>query len=311
MTDELVRLIKKDLLKQGRESVYNKEKKAISVGEIKYSRGATRLLRNIFYANEKKSLLRRRSANSSSRYQGKAVHRAIYHRYMCDEVMERLKRKQTASQLKKQPAKQIKKQTTQDGSDECYCLVKFKDETSKPPPPINPKHLMGRKLTALTNWLDKKGIRIIACECPVGWPDANAATYLDAVCVYVDEPDKFFVLEFKTGYPPSKRTEAATTDKSLTMIGAGGRLLKNNTLNKHMLQLWFGIQAFKKTYSVTPTDGAVIYFQQQVRRVSELTEKGIEKKTVKLWACCGYLYSDWINDDMCSKLETQITVGKR
>jgi hypothetical protein len=251
----------------GRNSVYDKEKGEILVGKKKYNRGATKLLKNIFYANEKKAFLKRRSANSSSAYEGKSLHRAIYHRYMC--------------------------------SKSCCCVKKFKDEIKTPPPPFRPDTVKGRKLKALRTWLAKMNLILIACECPVGWREARAATYLDAVCIYADSPKDYFILEFKTGYPPSVRTRVLTKNGTKTMLGEGGKKIKCHDLNKHRLQLWFGMNAFENTYKVAPKDGAVIYFQKITA-----PKQG--------YACFGYILSEcnWFNEDTLSKLKTQLIVCK-
>lgn len=194
--------------------------------------------------------------NSSSCYEGKALHRAIFHKYMCKKG--------------------------------CVCMKKFESEIKHPPKTPGPRSPTGRKLAALQNWLNKMGLIIISCEPAVGWDSARAATFLDAVCVYANNPSRFFLLEFKTGYLPKHRTAS-----SQVMTGEGGSMLKCNALNKHMLQLWFGIESFTNTHSITPHDGAVLYFQQVL-------------KPRRAYACCGYLYSQWINPLLRNKLESQI-----
>lgn len=223
----LQRLLKLGALRDG----YSKQLQRIRVAGTTYSFGATGRLRALFYNNHSPAK-QFRARSSSSRTRGDALHRHIYHVYVC-----------------------------RSGRRACACRDRFGVLTAAP----REKSATHKQLKQLQHFIRSKGWLVLDCETAVGWAEARTATMIDALC-YAPATGDIFVLEFKTGYANRHRSSTALPQlDSGQMEGRAGRYLACSAYNQHHLQLWFGIRAFAETYARQPSDGLLIYFERSPR----------------------------------------------
>lgn len=192
--------------------------------------GAINRLADCFYSSNFKHPKKRRGKTMSSRSWGIKFHRQVYHRYKC---------------------------FSNTGS--CMCSQKFK--TKSKTRAVREGTMMHRQLQSFEKFLKDTGWIVFDCELVVGWNDINCATSLDVVCVDdIFHPKNFYVIELKTGYV--QRYQPRTTDSSGKMRGPCGKEIVNSYANHHQLQLWFGVEALKRTYNIDTTQAVVLYIKE-------------------------------------------------
>jgi len=191
-------------------------------------KGAIERLSDCFYGANFKYPQKQRGKSASSRKWGIKFHRQIFHRYKC---------------------------LTNQGRS-CLCEKKFGVNTRIP----KPKTVMHSQLKSFENFLTEKGWSVFDCELVVGWKGIRCATALDVVCVDdIFNPTQFYIIELKTGY--SQRYQPRTIDDSGKMKGMCGKNIKNSYANHHQLQLWFGMEALRKTYHIDASNGVILYIK--------------------------------------------------
>lgn len=199
-------------------------------------RGAIEKLSDCFYGANFKYPQRRRGKKASSRKWGIKFHRQIFHRYKC---------------------------LPGHGSS-CLCEKKFGIKTKA----AREKTVMHSQLKSFENFLAEKGWFVFDCELVVGWKDIKCATALDVVCVdNLCNPTEFYIIELKTGY--QQRYQPRTIDQSGKMKGMCGKHIDNSYANHHQLQLWFGVEALKKTYNIDTTNAVILYIKDDGRYKSD------------------------------------------
>lgn len=203
-------------------------------------KGILKTLESKFYSNYRK-VEKKRGITSSSKEEGIAFHRQVYHKYVCSK-----------------------------GGKVCDCLAKFKVRTRG--------SLRGsriyRMLCQLDLFLEKKKWKVYDCEMVVHWPGTRYATAIDLVCVdNLTSPQCVYVLELKTGLF-GNRNQSRTYDGSGTMLGTAGANILNSIANQHQLQLWFEVQALEKMLDIKVSECSVLYLSPIAIDGKYLEEKG-------------------------------------
>jgi len=192
-------------------------------------RGITELLKSAFYGNYKRPVrCRRKGRSQSSRTQGQIVHRQLFHAFNCSKP-----------------------------SVVCRCRDLFGMRS----PNLKRKPTNVRLFQEL---LRRQQLDYVEGELAVAWSDLNVATRIDAV-VRHRITKHLYVVDFKTGYPAESRRNASTQYPLLDK-GRMERLasLDNCPLNQHHLQVWFGIEALRRTWVHEQiADGMVAYFDSE------------------------------------------------
>jgi len=206
------------------------EDKAIVVQGKRYP-GITKTLQDVFYSNYKPPVKYRRKGRSvCSKERGDVIHRQLYHCFQC------LKVAQGACDCRKRYGKRTPNRS----------------KTSLP-------------VALLREFLRKHHLEFWRGEMAVAWPELGLATYVDGVAKH-RLTNRLYVLEFKTGYPRESRRRASSilsVQDDCRMDRA--RHLLNCPYNHHQLQLWFGVEALRRTlgkeYQVE--DGILLYFDRE------------------------------------------------
>jgi hypothetical protein len=203
---------------------------AIVVGGNRYP-GITKVLRETFYSNYKPPVRYRRKGRSvGSRERGDAVHRQIYHAFHCLRVAK--------------------------GA--CDCRQRYGKRTPD-------RSRTSLQVALLREFLRKHQLEFWRGEVAVAWPELGLGTYVDGVARH-RLTGRLYALEFKTGYPRESRRRAS----SMLAIQDDCRMdharhLSNCPYNQHQLQLWFGMEALRRTVGKEHEveDGALLYFDRE------------------------------------------------
>lgn len=194
-----------------------------------YPCGAIKSLSSCFYEKNFKPFgARRRGKHSSSRETGIRLHRNIYHAFTC---------------LK---------------SSKCLCKQRFGTRTNSPK--IGSQ--ISNFLLGFKAFLAENSWRVLECEVVAAVKEMNIATSVDVICTDLDPaPKGIYVIEVKTGYDVGRNTPR-TLDGTGTMRGACGKDIPNTFASHHQLQLWFGVEAFERTYEIKVDRAVVVYLKK-------------------------------------------------
>lgn len=206
-------------------------------------RGAINSLKKSFYgANFRKFGDRRRSKYGSSKALGDAFHRQVFHKYKCGHVV---------CTCPKNSKRKCRCKPT------CLCKERFGTRTRK----LKKNALaLEDMLKSFSKFLKETGLHVYDCETIVGCTDLHVATSIDVLCVdNLVTPTAVYVIELKTGYTVQLHTVRTLKGTSRKMSGPAGSSIDNCTYNHHQLQLWFGVEALKRTHSIDATGGYIVY----------------------------------------------------
>jgi hypothetical protein len=118
-------------------------------------------------------------------------------------------------------------------------------------------------LLEFSKFLRDNNLEVFDCEIVAGIPGWHIATAIDVLCVdNLVNPTELCVLELKTGYIVD-RMKVRTIGKSKTMAGEAGQTIPNCVHNHHQLQLWFGVEAMERTYTVKVARSYVVYLNDR------------------------------------------------
>lgn len=194
--------------------------------------GITKILRDTFYSKYKPPVKYRRKGRSiSSKERGDTTHRQLYHAFQCLRV----------SSKKSCDCKSRFGKRTSDRSEKCPAVI-----------------LLGE-------FLKRHHLEFWQGEMPVAWAELGIGTFVDGVARH-RLTGRLYVLEFKTGYPKESRRRASSTmafQDDCKMDKANH--LSNCPYNQHQLQLWFGVEALRRTVEKNQIveDGILLYFDRE------------------------------------------------
>lgn len=217
-------------------------------------RGATNVLKNVFYSNykcpvQKRTTLsgnkrrivmteKRRASirrHTSSKVKGDIFHRHVYHFFMCQEgkVAKPGKRKRCN-----------------------HCKDRFGSYATT----VTTSCDLFIMIEGVIDALNKEHLVVVSCEVPAAWRRMNTGTLLDMVCMGAN--GFLVVIELKTGYGPQFRKRPSTIGTpGHKMVGIVGKHIPNSPFDQHMLQLWFGTKALEDTHGrYVVEDGLLMYF---------------------------------------------------
>lgn len=220
--------------------------KAYSIDGVK-CRGAINALERCFYGtNFSPFKERRRVRYGSSRELGDAFHKHVFHKYMCAKVECKC-----PPPVGNRRARKCRCKPT------CVCKERFGVRTR------NLKknaHSVQDMLDSFDKFLRETGLRVYDCELIVGCREIRIATSIDVVCVdNLKSPTKVYVIELKTGYTVQLKKVRTVTGTGDYMSGEAGSSIPNSLYNHHQLQLWFGVEALRRTHDIKAAGGYVVY----------------------------------------------------
>lgn len=203
--------------------------RAIVVDGKRYP-GITSKLKDVFYSNYKPPVKYRRKGKSvSSKERGDATHRQLYHAFQCLKV-----------------------------ANECDCKKRFGKRTPN-------RSGTCTAVILLREFLKKHHLEFWRGEMAVAWPELGLATFVDGVARH-RLTGRLYALEFKTGYPKESRRRASSSmsHQDHCMMDQASHLT-NCPHNQHQLQLWFGVEALKRTVAKEHSveDGILLYFDRE------------------------------------------------
>ncbi len=236
--------------------------KAYSLSGVK-CKGALRALETSFYgSNFSPFKIKRRAQGGSSRELGDSFHRHVFHKYMCVHVECKCARPEpplidlTDTSVKKKPAPRRRQKKCR-CKPRCLCKERFGSRTRSLKRTAN---VMQDLLESFNRFLDETGLYVYDCEMIVGCEGIRVATSIDVVCVdSLKKPTQVFVVELKTGYTVQLKKIRTITGTGNYMSGDAGATIENSMFNHHQLQLWFGVEALKRTHGIRAAGGYVVY----------------------------------------------------
>lgn len=199
----------------------------------KKCKGLLSTLKTRFYPNFISKNIKLRYTKSKTKTNGMRVgdlfHRQVYHYFKCYN--------KTAG---------------------CVCKHRFKRRTANVK--VNTIHYA--RILALEKFLKEAQWQVFDCELVAGFSKHKIATAVDMVCVdNILKPQKVYVVELKFGYARGLHDVSSSRAEFQHMIGEAGQSIKNTYANHHQLQLWFEIDAIRKTYDIVCESGAVVYIR--------------------------------------------------
>lgn len=227
-------------------------------------KGAVMLLSRCFYGKNFQGFKsRRRGKTASSRDAGIRLHQHIFHKFACANELKKAGAidvdantptsgtggsvKKTSRKKKKVVAKKLK----------CSCKARFGKDVRKPQKDSDLDNL----LKGFDAFLKKNQWKVIECEMVAGIVELGHATSIDVVCTEnTKNPTSVFIVEVKTGYDRCLDTPR-TQNNTGKMNGSCGKDIPNTFANHHQLQLWFGVEAFERTYDVRVSQAVVVYLK--------------------------------------------------
>lgn len=210
-----------------------------------HCRGALKILGRSFYdGNFRRFRVGRRGAGGSSRLLGEAFHRHVFHKYMCGFVVCTCTKKRcTCKKL-------------------CVCKERFGKATRR----SRCMHsAIDHMLDEFDRFLRENNLQVLDCETVAAIPAMRMGTAIDVVCVdSLENPKEVCIIELKTGYVID-RMKVRTINGKAGMSGEAGKSIPNCVHNHHQLQLWFGSEAFERTYKLPVTRAYVVYVNDKRR----------------------------------------------
>lgn len=162
----------------------------------------------------------------------------------------------------------------------CVCKSRFKRKTSN----IAKGSIHHARVLALKKFLDAAQWVVFDCEVVAGYAEHRIATAIDMICVdNIEKPKHVYVVELKFGYArglhdiSSKRPECEFLDSEAC------KGVRNTYANHHQLQLWFEIDAMKRTYDITCASGAVVYVRDVPKKKNTPLSATVHAEYAQSW----------------------------